>query len=515
MIKKEFFFIMLFLPVTGLFAAALVGTTTLKKQTMGLQDALDILQETKDTVTHELKTNKKKLDILELAFKDVASYKPEPGMPEDIYQRNKSIGYIHCLECFQKLYPKTLSILVRNIPNDCGRVGAYDENCIDIVVIASPDQTEFDSCLILIDSLGGDSYTVKNIAKILYTFKENYKLPIVSYVIGNACSAGYYVATFADCIVSSDNNLCIGGIGSCIKVPQAIDKKIQQIPEFSGRTLFLHGGQNKISEHLSLSKNLFLIAAFLSPEDIKLIDDRHSGLRKDHQLFRDHVNANRYYACGARLADEDTDGIIFSAADAVKKRMIDKIGSFVDVVAELRSRVVENEKFGDFIVCPVAEVIAHSRPVKGVADTAHLFLPQENSLRNKLLLAVQNNKFDEVLRLVLSEKADVNAVVHKGFTPLLYAVLYASEEISSFLLEHGADISCKTYDGYTLLMLAIMSRRSLGFIKQLICKGVDIHAVSSDGWSASKLAIASRRLDVFRLFESRKDSNIGCSGSAV
>jgi len=61
----------------------------------------------------------------------------------------------------------------------------------------------------------------------------------------------------------------------------------------------------------------------------------------------------------------------------------------------------------------------------------------------------------KMVRLLISEGADVNAVTAKGMTPLHWAVRYDMVTTAAILIEKGADIQAKTKGGHSPLKWAI------------------------------------------------------------
>jgi ankyrin repeat protein len=87
-----------------------------------------------------------------------------------------------------------------------------------------------------------------------------------------------------------------------------------------------------------------------------------------------------------------------------------------------------------------------------VEHGAHAHQVSHNPLRNQPLHAcvALNNSVGSVLAL-LEAGADVNAVQHGGYTPLIQAAAAGKKEIVQALLEHGARTDAKCDQGRTAL----------------------------------------------------------------
>jgi len=64
------------------------------------------------------------------------------------------------------------------------------------------------------------------------------------------------------------------------------------------------------------------------------------------------------------------------------------------------------------------------------------------------------NGHKEVLELLITKGADVNAKAGDGTTPLHNAAVYGHNEIAELLIANGANVNAKEVDGLTPLDLA-------------------------------------------------------------
>ena len=87
----------------------------------------------------------------------------------------------------------------------------------------------------------------------------------------------------------------------------------------------------------------------------------------------------------------------------------------------------------------------------------------------------------EVVELLLSRGADINAINVHGQTPLWDALYARFNDVTELLIKHGADINAKNYvDGKTVLHAAAFNI-DLEAVKLFVSRGGDIHAQSFNG----------------------------------
>jgi len=89
----------------------------------------------------------------------------------------------------------------------------------------------------------------------------------------------------------------------------------------------------------------------------------------------------------------------------------------------------------------------------------------------------------DVLKLLINEGGDVNAVSVNGFTPLIVAAAAGSVDQVKLLLDAGAKVDQMHSEGVTALMYAAASGH-LEVVKLLISKGADVHIRHSNGGTA-------------------------------
>jgi len=86
----------------------------------------------------------------------------------------------------------------------------------------------------------------------------------------------------------------------------------------------------------------------------------------------------------------------------------------------------------------------------------------------------------EVAELLLAKGADVNAINSQGASPLHTASHYGKTEVAELLLRHGADINSKAKKGWTPLHIAAQEGK-IEVAELLLAKGADVNAWTACG----------------------------------
>ena len=138
--------------------------------------------------------------------------------------------------------------------------------------------------------------------------------------------------------------------------------------------------------------------------------------------------------------------------------------------------IVAVAKRSDDDVANMRELFAAAKPVDG--DTMRL-----------ALIAAVNEGHDEIVKFLVEQKVDINAVSKKtGNTALMIALQEGENKIANFLIEQGADVnksSAKT--GNTPLMVAVQ-KEQVKLVGKLLNQGANASAVNNQGFSAIMLA---------------------------
>ncbi len=109
---------------------------------------------------------------------------------------------------------------------------------------------------------------------------------------------------------------------------------------------------------------------------------------------------------------------------------------------------------------------------------------------------------DEIARILLEKKNNVNKRYRYDFTALAYASWYGRDELIKILLSKGADPDLGTSDGTTPLMYASMAGNT-GAIELLIKNGADVNAKNNNGINALCEAITSDRTEAVELLKAK------------
>ena len=102
------------------------------------------------------------------------------------------------------------------------------------------------------------------------------------------------------------------------------------------------------------------------------------------------------------------------------------------------------------------------------------------SKKKTLHEAVQSNDVD-LVRTLLAEGADVNAVDKKGATPIFYTANLGSVETAEILLEHGADILYSVASGGGTVLHSAILKRHEALSLFLIERGADVNKATIAG----------------------------------
>ena len=112
-----------------------------------------------------------------------------------------------------------------------------------------------------------------------------------------------------------------------------------------------------------------------------------------------------------------------------------------------------------------------------------------DSWDTKLLIASFGNDAAKILQ-ALSHGADIQVRTQKGYSPILLASMFGTEETIKVLLENGADINDRDKIGNNVITLAIMSEEKVyGKVEILLRNGADINSQNFDGVTPLMFAV--------------------------
>ncbi|XP_047499031.1 ankyrin-1-like [Penaeus chinensis] len=115
-----------------------------------------------------------------------------------------------------------------------------------------------------------------------------------------------------------------------------------------------------------------------------------------------------------------------------------------------------------------------------------------------LLHLASQGSSGQVLQMLLSRGASVDARTSQGFTPLMIAAQRGATDALVHLLERHANPKLATNDGTTALHLAVQSQDSSA-VSALLDAGVDVNATKVDGSTPLHIAAALGALGLARL----------------
>lgn len=173
------------------------------------------------------------------------------------------------------------------------------------------------SIVFLVDSYGGSAEQNEEISKLIYSSRG--KKSMRAFVRGGCCSAAYYLASAADSIDASPSSM-IGSVG-CIAVHE---EYAQALEDYGiGATVITYGskkGHGNVYEKLSTDAKATLQ---------KMVNDY-------GELFTAAVARNR--GVSAEIVNQKFgQGSAFLAAEALERGLIDRVGTWEQVLAELGS----------------------------------------------------------------------------------------------------------------------------------------------------------------------------------
>jgi len=188
--------------------------------------------------------------------------------------------------------------------------------------------------IVRINSPGGTVTASDIIYSEIKRFKEEKKIPVVAAMMELAASGGYYVAVAADTIVAHPTSVT-GSIGViAVKLnAQGLMEKIGIVDE-----TFTAGDK----------KDLFSPMRPATAEEREIIQ---TMLNTFHQRFKDLIAKGRPSLTAAEI-DKLADGRVFTADQALGKKLIDEIGYLDDAIAVVKKQAGIKE----------ARVVMYHRP---------------------------------------------------------------------------------------------------------------------------------------------------------
>jgi ankyrin repeat protein len=125
-----------------------------------------------------------------------------------------------------------------------------------------------------------------------------------------------------------------------------------------------------------------------------------------------------------------------------------------------------------------------------------------------LLMAVKNNK-EEMVKFLLSQGADPNAIGPDGFTPILLSASLTGGNICQALIEKQAFVNCSTEKGECPLLIAVVSGNS-EFIKKILELKDNHYRSTEDGKKEFSNSLVVAKIQVDHCPEEKKQKFTEC-----
>jgi len=135
---------------------------------------------------------------------------------------------------------------------------------------------------------------------------------------------------------------------------------------------------------------------------------------------------------------------------------------------------------------------------EGYIDIVNILLTRENLSHTPLMVAAGNGQTD-VVRALVSARADVNAQRNDGISALGIASQNGYIDIVNILLDNGAEIETRYNDGRTPLWFAAANGQT-DVVRALVSAGADVNTRCNDGASALTIASEKGYIDIVNMF---------------
>ncbi|MDX1960733.1 MAG: signal peptide peptidase SppA [Leptospiraceae bacterium] len=211
--------------------------------------------------------------------------------------------------------------VISDSPSPTGFLGLGSSDSMVARIKEELSKASFDpyikGIILKINSPGGGVTASDLIYREISKFKQEKNIPIVALFMDTAASGGYYVAMSSDYIVAHPTTVTgsIGVIISSINVKQGLDK-------IGVKDQSITSGPNKA---------ILSPLQEMSPEQRTIIQSVVDGM---YEKFLEKVKSNRKQISEVKLR-QLADGRIYTAEQALKEKLIDRIGYFEDAVGSL------------------------------------------------------------------------------------------------------------------------------------------------------------------------------------
>ena len=144
------------------------------------------------------------------------------------------------------------------------------------------------------------------------------------------------------------------------------------------------------------------------------------------------------------------------------------------------------------------QTMKRAAAISGLMPYEHI---EEGHEARMAVIASNSEKFKhlDIIKLLLSNKANVNHVGYNGNNALILSVLNASDGVFELLKVPYIDVDHEDADYNTALIYACRYKRDVEQIKLLLDKGADVNHVGSLYYTPLKYAILNQQIDLVRL----------------
>ncbi len=192
-----------------------------------------------------------------------------------------------------------------------------------------------------------------------------------------------------------------------------------------------------------------------------------------------------YFTIAQTLLDRGAD----SSKSHVFKKIFSNKQEYAGEMIKAVDRIVPSSKVNPATLSPLSRAAFHGdmdevKKLLGSGDEGPSPCDIEEGAESgssPFLLASMEGHF-EVMELLLTRGANINATSKHGWTPLMLATKRGDDECVSYLLSRGADVNHVSPDRWTALAESA-SRGSIGIMAQLLDLGADPEIRAQSDWT--------------------------------
>ncbi|MFC1497199.1 signal peptide peptidase SppA [Verrucomicrobiota bacterium] len=177
-----------------------------------------------------------------------------------------------------------------------------------------------------IDSPGGEVSAIDNISHEIKQIKNKTKLPVYSMIMGLGCSGGYHAACAGDRIYAQPS-ATVGSIGVILSIP-----KIAKLADKIGLEMVIVKSGNM--------KDIGNMFRDLTPEESEVLQ---LMITEHYHQFMDWIIDSRPALKSRDQLKPIADGRIYTSAQALEHKLIDRIGYLDDAIADIKTAAKLNK----------------------------------------------------------------------------------------------------------------------------------------------------------------------------